>query len=203
MNNRSYRMATICPAGMSQALKDYLAGPSAEGDTRMAMRDAIALRLLAPFADSALPFCCTAVGWAAKSTAPQLLHAKLSLLNELTVSTSRDKVSTEGFVHNLAEGTIQLVGVYPLLDADGADVRAEYERVSFGHNKETTDQLFEWSYAALLRRALRSDDLGIVIAVLAQSDALAESKAREAISLLGAAGDGKPRTSTGRPASPP
>ena len=55
MNDAVYRIVTLCPSGMSGALKDFLEMPASD-DGILMMRDIIAINLLKPYGDTSLPF---------------------------------------------------------------------------------------------------------------------------------------------------
>jgi len=184
MDDPVYRIVTLCPSGMSSALKDFLEMP-ADDDGMLMMRDIIAINLLKPYGDTSLPFCCTFLGWASSEYPARELEEALSLLNNLKVANGDNIISTEGFSQTLDNGRIQLVGAYPLLDIPEPTRSKEYKKVSFIINKKATDKIFEWSYRTLLRGALDSDIFGIVIAVQANNDSLADEKIHEAVALLG------------------
>lgn len=185
MRDPYFRIATICPAGMSDALKNYLSKPASESSgANITMRDVIAGRILEPFEESNLPFACTFLGWASEEYEPDVLCKALSLLNDLTISDGQQKISSESLSHNLKNGTVQIVGAYPLLDLADELRTSEYEQVSLLNNKKQSDTLFSWCFETLLADALETDEFGVVCAVLSESDSLAEEKIYEMASLL-------------------
>jgi hypothetical protein len=185
MEKPSYRIATLCPMGMSDRLKQYLAGPAGNDPAAdLTNRDLIALELLKPFDDSTLPFCCTLLGWAQPKYEPKVLGHVASSISDLTVSRSEQRVSAEGNRYDFERGATQLFAVYPLLDIGPAERTTEYETISLLHNKQRYDQMLSHSYELLLAGALETDEFGIVPAVLAESESLADSKVREGMALI-------------------
>lgn len=64
-------------------------------------------------------------------------------LGKVTVTGSAEFVSLEGFGKQVVNGEVWLAGAYPLLDLDAADINQEYEKVSFLHNCEDRNRLFD------------------------------------------------------------
>lgn len=173
MKDTKYRIASICPGGLSNNLKEYLARPVdlAKNDG-VTVRDCIAINLLKPFQESSLSFCCTYLGWSSNKVGKEKLNQVMLSLGNLSATNGTEKVSSEGFTRDVPGGTIQIMGVYPLLDLDEEIRSNEYLQVSFINNEFATE-LLSWSYEKLLAGALATDEFGIMIAILAESDKLA------------------------------
>tara|TARA_Y100000590_G_scaffold334926_1_gene381137 strand:- start:320 stop:955 length:636 start_codon:yes stop_codon:yes gene_type:complete len=185
-----YRILTFCFDGDSDDFMSYLGSPSEKyglsSSSDELVRDVFAKQLAyGPYADSRLPFCSTLLGWASSEYDISILSEMMSVLTDnLTVSTNEEKVTAEGFGINLEEGSMHLAGVYPLLDVDDDDERAdEYKNVSFLLNNETRESLNNLFYGQFIKGLLESgkDKLGVMIAVIANTDKLAQSKADEFI----------------------
>ena len=180
-----YRILTYCFDGDSDDFMAYLSSPYKENESEL-VRDVFAKQLAYdPYVDSKLPFCSTLLGWASPEYDTSILTEMVSVLAEnLTVSTNEEKVSVEGFGLNLEEGSMHIAGVYPLLDVVDDDERTnEHQIVSFLNNYESRESLCNLFYGQFIKGLLKSgkDKLGVMIAVAAHTDELAESKAREFI----------------------
>ena len=183
----NYNIATLSPQGISKELHSYLNAPISLADGspyqgKMVNRDYLAQTMLAPFEKSNLPFCCTFLGWSTIDNEQPLIRL-MSLFDQLTITNGEDCVSAEGFSRNLGNGIMQIKGAYPLLDI--SDNRTdEYNKISFLGNQDMTNDLFTSLHKTFVNGALQSDQLGVVCAVIANSNQLAEEKIQEIYNLF-------------------
>jgi hypothetical protein len=185
MDSPVYRIITLCPRGISDQLSDFL-GSSGEREehSTLTMRDIIAMVILDPFTESRLQFCCTFLSWAATEIESLTLQRMLTSLNELTGAVTDSPVTAESFLTHVDSGTVAIGGAYPILDSSEASAYEHYTSVSLLHNSNVRDDLLRWSYRTFLRGALATDRLGVLVAVLATGDEVADRKITEAVSLL-------------------
>ena len=184
-----YRILTYSFDGDSDDFMATLSSPLRKNEEDSPLvRDMFAKQLAYdPYVDSKLPFCATLLAWASSEYDISILNEMMFVLTEnITVSTSEEKVSADGFSLNLEEGSMYLAGIYPLLDLDADEIDDEYKIVSFLLNKKTADSLSNLFYGQFIKGLLEpgKDKLGVMIAVYADTDELAESKAREFIDYL-------------------
>ncbi|NLB18541.1 MAG: hypothetical protein GX825_07425, partial [Syntrophomonadaceae bacterium] len=180
MQNPRYRISTYCPQGMSPTLKTYL---SQLIDEEMTTADVIAANLLGPFQDTDLPFACTFVGWSSEHNEEQLenLFAKL---NDLTISSSQQKISLEILTVTLNGGCLLVAGAYPLLDLHQKQIEAEYQNVSFILNRHVVEDMIDWIQGTMINGLLETDKIGVICTVLGDSEKLLDKKMKEILSLL-------------------
>ncbi len=185
MESPVYRIVTLCPTAISDQLSAFLGSSAGRKESpTLTMRDIIAMVILDPFRESALPFCCSFLGWAATETEAHALQQMFTSLNELTGAVSDSPVTAESFQTHVDGGTIALGAAYPIQDATEESAYEQYTSVSLLHNSHVRDDLLRWSYETFLRGALATDPLGVLIAVLATSDEVADRKIAEAVNLL-------------------
>lgn len=176
MKSPSYRIVTICPAGMSEQLSAYLNKPVA-GAEPLKTKDAIAIDLTSPYSDRDLPFAGTVLAWAqADVMSGDDLGGWLNCLDELKTSECGEAVSLEAFLTNVNSGSIALACFYPPSEAG--------RQASLLMRSELRDELFNRFYQNILANALLTDAAGVMIAVIAEEEGVAESLVNEAISLL-------------------
>jgi len=181
MTNPEYRIATLCPRGMSPGLHAYLNKSTPGGEL---MKQIIANQLIKPFVSSKLAFAGIAVGWAAPEYAPEALIEWMNSLTALTLSDGSTPLSLEILTLKRNDGMIAIAGFYPVADLPSSEIGEEYVKVSILINKETTDRNFDFAYSQVVSGALRSDPVGVICVVVAEGDAVAESKIQEALALL-------------------
>lgn len=185
MESPVYRIVTLCPTGISDQLSAFL-GRSAghEEHPTLTMRDVIGMTILDPFTESRLQFCCTFLGWAAAQAESDALQQMFTALNELTGAVTDLPVTAESFLTQVDGGMIGIGAAYPIQDASEESAYEQYTSVSLLHNSEVRDELLRWSYGTLLRGALATDPLGVLVAILATGDEVADRKIAEAVNLL-------------------
>lgn len=181
MKNPEYRIATLCPRGLSPELKAYLNKSLPKG---WLMKQIIANQLIDSFLGSKLAFAGIALGWAAPEYAPEVLLEWMNSLGALTLRDGSTPLSLEMLTLKRDDGVIAIAGFYPVADLPSSEAGEEYMKVSIMINKETTDQNFDFAYRNVLRGALQSDPIGVICVVVAEDGALAESKLQKALALL-------------------
>ncbi len=182
MQEPIYRIYTYCPEGISPSLNNYLSQPISE---EMTASDVIAVNLLGPFGDTSLPFACTFVGWSTERYENQL-EKMFAKINDLT-TINRQKIAVESLGLSMENGSMQIAGAYPLTDLDRREIEAEYQNVSFIFNRSLTEEMMIWIQHTLIDGLLDTDNIGVICAVMGDSEKLVESKMQEILSLLQAA----------------
>jgi hypothetical protein len=183
MNSPSYSIVTICP-GMSEALNSYLNKP-AENAEGMLVKDTIALEITRHYADCDLPFAGTILAWGrSDSIDSDGLRKWLNCLQDLKIPASEEVVSLEAFVWTVDEGSIAVAGFYPIATLPEAQATTAYKEASLLINKERQKEIVESAYRRILAGTLRTDRLGMIIAILAEDEQVAHSMIREAVSLV-------------------
>ena len=183
MNSPSYRIVTIY-TGMSEALNSYLNKP-AEGTEGMLVKDTIALDITRHYADCDLPFAGTILAWGrSDSIDSEGLREWLSCLQDLKIPASEELVSLEVFVLTVDGGSIAVAGFYLIATLPEEQATHAYKQASLLINKERQKEIVESAYQRLLAGTLRTDALGMIIAVLAEDEQVAHSMSREAVSLV-------------------
>jgi hypothetical protein len=181
MNNPEYRLATLCPMGMSEELKNYLNKSTPDGGL---MKEFIANNLIDPFLDSKLPYAGIALGWAAPQFVMESLVEWMNSLCQLTVSDGSTPISLEMLASKKSDGAIAIAGFYPISDLQSSEAVIEYNRVSIQQNNQTTEKMLDFAYRQVLCGAIGSDQIGIICVIVAESGTAAESKLKEALLLL-------------------
>lgn len=182
MQDPIYRIYTYCPEGMSPSLNNYLSQPV---NDEMTATDIIAVNLLGPFGDTRLPFACTFVGWSTERYENQL-EKMFAKINDLT-TVNQQKIAVESLGLTMEGGSMQIAGAYPLTDLGRQEIEAEYQNVSFILNRNLTEEMMIWIQHTLIDGLLDTDNIGVICAVLGDSEKLVESKMQEILSLLQAA----------------
>lgn len=131
-----------------------------------------------------VPFCGTVFAWASDPYSGDDLLETFNGLSEMTVSKNDGLISGEALVQNLADVSLLIGGFYPLLDLDDEKSAKAYQKFSLVSNKESTHQVLEWIYKNLILKILQTDKVGFMVALNADSDALADKKLAEVVDLL-------------------
>lgn len=181
MNNPEYRIATLCPMGMSAELRAHL-NKSAPGGGLM--KEFIANNLIDHFLSSKFSYAGIALGWAAPKYERESLRKWMNSLCQLTVSDGSTPLSLEMLVDEKADGAIAIAAFYPLADLQVTEATIEYKRVSILLNNGLPKKILNFAYRQVLCGALDSDQIGIICVVVADSGAVAEFKLQEALVLL-------------------
>lgn len=169
---------------MSEALNSYLNKP-AEAAEGMLVKDTIALDITRHYADCDLPFAGTILAWGRSgSIDSEGLREWLSCLQDLKIPASEELVSLEAFVLTVDGGSIAVAGFYPIATLPEEQATNAYKQASLLINKERQKEIVESAYQRLLAGTLRTDALGMIIAVLAEDEQVAHSMIREAVSLV-------------------
>lgn len=179
MQDPIYRIYTYCPEGMSPSLDSYL---SQSLNEEMTASDVIAVNLLRPFGDTGLPFACTFVGWSTPPYEKQLenLFAKIT---DLTTA-GHQKIAVESLGLTMESGSMQIAGAYPLTDLDRQEIESEYQNVSFILNRHLTEEMTTWIQHTLIEGLLDTDNIGVICAVLGDSEKLVDAKIQEILALM-------------------
>jgi hypothetical protein len=151
----------------------------------MSIKDSIALEITSHYSECNLPFAGTVLAWAKKNVVDSNgLCEWVNRLQDLKILGSMELVSLEVFGMNIDEGSIALGGFYPIatLPQDYAD--KAYMQASLLINTERKEKLVNTAYRRILAGALQTDQIGMIIAVLAEDADVANSMIQQAVSII-------------------
>jgi len=184
MKASAYRIATCCPAGMSAELTAYINQPS-KNVSNMLTKDVIALDLTGRFQDTDIRFGGAILAWARNEVMNSQDFAQwLNSLSSMRAHGTKEVVAFEASTSKLDLGTIGQGRFYPV---DGLTPQAAgelYQKVGFFNKSQAVDERSLFDYRRTLANALNTDAIGIIVAVLAESEELAEMQVRDALALL-------------------
>jgi hypothetical protein len=183
MNSPSYSIVTICPR-MSEKLNSYLNAP-VKGAEHMCVKDAIALEITSHYSECHLPFAGTVLAWGRSDAIDsEGLREWLNCLQDLKIWGSDEVVSLEAFVQTIDGGSIAVGGFYPIAAVPPEQADAAYRQASLVINAERQKELTNSAYRRILAGALQTDQLGMIIAVLAEEAEVAQFMIKQAVSLV-------------------
>ena len=146
------------------------------------MRNYLAAFMLKEYRGTQCPYCSIFIGWADKQYDPSTLFTFLEPLETLRLTKSDSAATAVGLAYDVGHVTIKIVGVWPFEDIAEPMRTQEYNQYCF--TLHPPEELLKWSHETFLAEVCKTDPIGVVCAVAAQSVNMADSKMAEIQQLL-------------------